>query len=314
MSKAVFAAALAACVWIVQANGQPGPHRSAGPPDPGADLITLAVGDVSLTVDVNMGARIVSFKIGSQEVLSPNTVNRQFFGSSLWLSPEGKWNGHGVIDRAPYRMKGHEAMSLELHSQPDNRRGFLVTKYFQGLSQDTAIQIRYTIKNIADSVQEVAPWEVTRVPTGGLAFFPKRNPADDPQKNAVYPVPLIVDSSGLIWYPYDSSTEAPQKLFANGGEGWVAYARGGILFIKAFPLIDPSSAAPHEKNVELYVDKAKTYMELENQGRYQRLKPGEELTYSVKWYVRKLPPRIPVTVGNMALVNFVRAIVRNHPL
>lgn len=314
MSKAIFVTALVICSLIGQADGQSARlhHRDGGHSDSVGDLKDITIGDVSLTVDLNMGARIISFKIGSQEVLSPNTVNRQFFGSSLWLSPEGKWKGHGVLDRAAYRVVRDARMTLYLQSQPDAHRGFLVTKYFQGLPRDTVMAIRYTIKNIADSVQEVAPWEVTRVPTGGMAFFPKRNQDDDPQKNAVYPVPLITDSSGMIWYPYDSSTDSPQKLFANGGEGWVAYARQGIIFIKTFPVIDPSSAAPREKNVELYVDKAKTYMELENQGMYQRLKPGEELTYSVKWYVRRLPADMQLTVGNMALVNFVRGIVRNH--
>lgn len=314
MRKTVFMTAMAICALIVQVSRQPA-YAQLSDADRHAhteNLMRMTVGNVSMTVDVNMGARIISFKIGTQEVLSPNTVNRQFYGSSLWLSPEGKWKGHGVLDRAPYQVSRHEKMKLLLQSQPDANHGFLVTKYFQGLPQDTAVLIRYTIKNIADSAQEVAPWEVTRVLTGGLAFFPKRNPDDDPQKNAVYPVPLITDASGLIWYPYDSSTEAPQKLFANGGEGWVAYARQGIIFIKVFPVIDPSAAAPHEKNVELYVNKEKTYIELENQGVYQQLQPGEELTYTVKWFVRKLPVNMPVAVGDMTLVNFVRGIVHTR--
>jgi len=28
------------------------------------------------------------------------------------------------------------------------------------------------IRNISDTVKSVGPWEVTRVPCGGLAFFP----------------------------------------------------------------------------------------------------------------------------------------------
>jgi hypothetical protein len=95
----------------------------------------------------------------------------------------------------------------------------------------------------------------------------------------------------------------------NGGEGWVAYVLNRVLFIKKFPSIMPDQAAPAEKNIEMYVNR-KSYIELENQGVYQKLAPGDSLRYEVKWYARRLPAGLKVETGNQALVNYIRRVVR----
>jgi len=275
-----------------------------------AQSFTLTAKNTSLTIDATTGARIVSLKLDGMEILGSSRIHPRFYGSSLWLSPENKWKGMGPLDAAPYTVESKTALILK--SQPDTIRGFSFTKEFRVSEADTSFIIHYTITNIASAIQEVAPWEVTRVPTGGLAFFP----AGDQPALTKSDLP-VNDRLGIVWYPYDSISKNHQKLFRHGAEGWTAYVKEGIVFIKLYPVIAPGAAAPGEENVEMYANPEKTYIELENQGVYQRLPPNGSLQYEVKWMARRLPAAIGAglnghagtTMDDRALINWVRSLV-----
>jgi hypothetical protein len=214
-----------------------------------------------------------------------------------------------VLNNLAYNVNFFNTFNLRLKSENDILNGFKFSNHFKISDADTSIVIRYVITNIAKDIQEVAPWEVTRVPTGGLVFFPKGITNDVPLTNKIRPLLAVRDVKGIIWYPYDSSQLSPQKLMMDGSEGWLAYVNKGIIFIKKYPVIKPVQAAPGEKNVELYVNKEKTFIELENQGAYQKLLTGDSLSYEVKWYVRRVPENLLNQVGNMKLIEFARSII-----
>jgi len=276
----------------------------------GDNQFKLTASNLTMGIDGNFGARITSFKIGNYEVLAGKEIHPFFYGSTLWLSPEGKWGGHEVLDNGLYTEQSKNGGYLELISEQDTARGFQFTKRFLANEADTSMTVVYTIKNIAEKSQEVAAWEVTRIPTGGLAFIPKRDDADVPMPNKTLALPPTQDEIGIIWYPYDSDTSIHQKLFMQGGDGWMAYVKDGVLFAKSFPIVDKDKFAPGESNVEFYVNRQKTYAELENQGPYQNLGNNESLTYKVKWYIRELPSHIKVEVGNQELINFVEKMLK----
>ena len=279
-----------------------------------AQSFTLTVKNSSLTVDAAAGGRIVSLKFDGQEILGSSRIHPHFYGSSLWLSPENKWKGMGPLDAAPYTVQQSGQTVLRVKSPDDSIRGFSFTKEIRVNEADTSFLIHYTIRNIAAVSQEVAPWEVTRVPTGGLAFFPG---GDQP---ALTKSDLPVrDNLGIVWYPYDSVSKVHQKLFQHGAEGWTAYVKDGIVFIKVYPVISPGTAAPGEENVEMYANPEKTYIELENQGAYLTLPPNSSLQYEVKWMARRLPAAVSLSMGqaglvtgDQVLINWVRSILNKR--
>lgn len=306
MHKKLISIAIISIVCYLPAKGQ----NMATQPAPGDGMFTLNAGNSTMIIDGNIGSRVFSFKLDGIEILGTKDLNQRMYGSTLWLSPEGKWKGQGILDASGYTVDLFNRTDLRLKSQNDTLRGFSFMKEFHVSQADTSIIIKYTMTNISKDMQEVAPWEVTRVPTGGLAFFPKRSPQDNPIANKMYPLLVIRDSIGIIWCPYDSSLVSAQKLFMDGGEGWAAYVRNRVLFIKKFPVIESSQSAPAEKNLEVYVNKQKTYMELENQGVYQKLETGKSLLYEVKWYARRLPVGLNVEIGNKALIEYVRSVIK----
>ena len=275
---------------------------------PADSTYTIKASNITMVINAAVGGRIVSLKIDGEELLTDKNIHPKFYGSTLWLSPEGKWKGQGILDDGLYKVDDFNGKILHLSSAMDTLRGFSFTKRFKAVPKDTAITIHYTITNIADKMQEVSAWEVTRVHTGGIAFYPKGATSALPKTDL--PVKEVDD---IIWYPYDSSKVNHQKLYWFGAEGWEAYVNKGILFIKQFPLIKPDQTAPGEVNAEIYVNKNKTYMELENQGRFTALKHGELLNFEVKWYVRHLPPGIEPVVGNPLLLKYIRSVLKIKP-
>ena len=88
---------------------------------------------------------------------------------------------------------------------------------------------------------------------------------------------------GVAWYQTDEANEN-RKTNADG-KGWLAYAAKGLLLIKKFEDLQPTQPAPDEAEIQVYVNRGKTYIELESQGAYTTLKPKEQLSWTVRWYL-----------------------------
>ena len=88
---------------------------------------------------------------------------------------------------------------------------------------------------------------------------------------------------GAAWYNTD---EANQNRKVNAdGKGWLAYINDGLLLVKKFQDLKAGEPAPDEAEIQVYVNMRKTYIELESQGAYTTLNPGESLSWTVKWYL-----------------------------
>ena len=58
------------------------------------------------------------------------------------------------------------------------------------------------------------------------------------------------------------------------------------MFTKRFADLTPEQPAPGEAEIQVYVNQGKTYIEIENQGAYTALAPGENLSWTVRWYLK----------------------------
>ena len=264
------------------------------------------VADVVMAVNAHFGARIISFRLKDQEILSTPSVHPENYGSTLWLSPQNwKWPPSPVLDVAPYTVTLKKE-TLTLTSGADVQSGCQMSKSIVVNKSDSSYSIKYTITNISDKDKSVAPWEVTRVVAGGLTFFPVGTPGGFSRSNLV-----TEDLNDICWFQYQHElVTGHQKLFRNGAEGWLAHCNHGLIFIKQFPDIGIEQEAPHETEIELYTNKEKTYIELENQGGYKTLRPGESIKWIVKWYLRQIPSPIQIKPGNVDLSQLVRTTVR----
>ena len=67
-----------------------------------------------------------------------------------------------------------------------------------------------------------------------------------------------------------------------------------------------SQPAPGEAEIQVYVNRGKTYIELESQGAYTTLKPHEQLNWTVRWYLR---PVEEAALPSKKLIKMVKDIL-----
>ena len=273
------------------------------------DQYQLKTGDITMTIDISKGGKILSLKHQDREVISQSRFPESF-GSTFWTSPQKEWNWPPVqeYDKMAYSVVERTDQKLSIRSQVSERMKYQIGKTFTTDAKKGAIVVTYSIKNMADATRQVAPWEITRVPNdNGLIFF-------DAPVEAITPAGLMdfKAQSGAVWYNTDE-TNQNRKINADG-HGWLAYLasptggglegwggkeasptggglEGALLLIKQFDDLDASEPAPGEAEIQVYVNRGKSYIELESQGAYTTLAPGQELTWTVRWML------VPVKSG-----------------
>ena len=77
------------------------------------------------------------------------------------------------------------------------------------------------------------------------------------------------------------------------GKGWLAYLSDGLALVKLFDDLTPTQPAPGEAEIQVYVNRGKTYIEIESQGAYTTLQPGEQLSWTVKWKLAPIDDTAP---------------------
>jgi len=239
---------------------------------------SLQNGSVTLTVDVAHGGKILSFRRGDKEVLSqmrwPNS-----FGSTFWTSPQAEWNWPPVpeYDTLPYSATVKDGGILVLEGQV-SKYGYRIRKTFAGDPADGAVVITYSIVNESGEERSVAPWEISRVPNGGAILF-------DAAPEGVTPAGLMPVTFGNGIARLDIDVQNENRKINVDGKGWLAFRDGGLVFLKKFPDIAPAEAAPGEAEIQVYINGRKTFVEIEAQGPYTKLQPGEALDWTVRWYL-----------------------------
>lgn len=248
----------------------------------GDSRYSIRLDSVAMTIDAN-GGKILSFRYGNQESVSqlpwPNA-----FGSTFWTSPQKEWYWPPVpeYDKLPYTVRQTDS-SLIMTSQISRTQQYQITKQFSVDASDQAFVVSYTITNKSPLTRQVAPWEITRVVNdgNGAVFF-------DADLSNITPAGLMNfrAADGAVWYQPDAADQN-RKVNADG-KGWLAFYNHGLLLVKKFQDLDTSQPAPDEAEIQVYVNRGKTYIELESQGAYTALEPGKSLTWTVRWYLRRI--------------------------
>ena len=276
---------------------------------------TLTACQVVFDVNPQVGARISGLTLNGTNIIVPyvastDNADSSLSGSTFWTSPQSAWDGNTSttgdwpapveINKNAYTpsISGNHVI---LTGAANANLGASVTKDLSADAGTCWITLLYTIK--ATKGIQAAPWEITRVPRGGLAFFPSGT--------SMTPGPLAANTTttttpAMVWFN-DASQSATSpsgaKLVADGTGGWLAYALGGNLFIKKFTDVQPSSFAPGEGDVEIYPGSG--YLELEVQGVYTTLTTGGSLPWTTQWRVVAIPSTVTaVEAGNATLATF----------
>jgi hypothetical protein len=270
-------------------------------------IYSIGIGNIILEVDPGTGGRITALRYEGKNFLTGKDAHPDYWGSTLWPSPQKDWGGitPAELDNEPYTVEVKNQV-IKMVSRKDAKFGYVFTKEIFGDRVNNYFSIKYTITNRSDQDRNVAPWEVTRVHTNGLAFYPIGT--GERRGNLAG---FAEDKDGITWFHYqeDKIPANHNKFFADGSEGWVAQLNDDLLFIKKFPAIAADKAAPSESEIEIYTNPGKSYVEIEQQGAYEKLQPGASLTWEVRWFLKKIPVSINRDAGSPELVSYARKIL-----
>jgi hypothetical protein len=268
----------------------------------------LAWDDVRVEIDAATGARVTALRLGGRDLLSGPTADAGNYGSTFWPAPQSAWGWPPLpeIDHAPYRAEVEPA-AIVMRGATSATLGVAVEKRFAADAGRGAVIFDFAIHNRGGAPTRLAPWQITRVPPGGLTLFPTGTGVDPPYP----PSNLAVrETLGVTWYAFAAAAVTDhQKLFADGREGWLAHVDGDALLVKTFAIVPRAAQAPGEAQIEIYATPAHTYVEVEAQGAFETIAPGAALAWRVVWLVRRLPPEIPRAVGSAPLLDFIRGVV-----
>jgi hypothetical protein len=273
------------------------------------DLIVIKQDKLMMKIKPSYGARIVSFQLDGMEVLATSSDSPEQYGSTFWPSPQSQWGWPPLktIDEKPYKFLIFSDQVV-MESDKDSLLGIKVIKTFIPDKKIEAIKIIYEIVNQTDSTIWVAPWEITRVvPHGGIVFYPCTN--EKYMGTNSFQEISLKKINDICYWMYDSKDiNDHHKSFSFGKEGWLAFAKKNLLFIKQFEDLHFTDVAPNEGEIELYANPNKLYIEIEQQGKYLKLEPNQRLKWSVIWSLYRLKEE----ASSYDISDLVREVYRNR--
>lgn len=271
---------------------------------------TLSFGNYYFEVDPAPGGRVSSFKLDGKEILNLVPGDWSEWGSVVFPSPQSTlgWPLPEAFEKQTSAGK-IDSSKIVMTTPVDSKTQFSFVKKYSGSTKDNSITIEYYLNNTTTSPKQAGIWEVTRVKSGGLVFFPKGTGLASGGL-----APLLKENNGIYWMDYDSTkvknTSNP-KAFSDGTEGWIAHvSNSGLVLIKQFIDAPSSSKAPNENEIEIFANNNNVYWTLENQSSYTSIPAKGSKYWKMKWYLRQLPSNIKPTAGNPELVSFVKSIIQ----
>jgi hypothetical protein len=316
-------------VWVFGgacgSSGEPAPSYTPVSATSDGSVYTLTLGDLKMVIDGAKGARITEFSLDGTNVLTGRDLSTTNYGSTYWPSPQSSWCAAGggcwpppaAIDNLPYNGLIDDAtQSIQLGSGEAALEQFpgasvVVTKTFTPVPESGAIDVEYRLINAtplpyvrADVPQpvsvSVAPWQISRVATGGLTFFGEGTGSVSYAADSD-PAFTITASGGTQWYPF-APVSRYSKAFADSS-GWLAHVTPDrLLYLQSYPDIQPADAAPGEAEVEIFTNG--DYVEIEPQGALATLFEGQSLTWTIRWQLRRVPDGTTVAPDSASLAAF----------
>jgi len=258
-----------------------------------------------IEIDPITGGRVTALHLDGGNLLTGPDADAGNYGSTFWPAPQAAWGWPPLaeVDHGPYQaIRARDALVLNGASNPT--LNVSIDKRIAVDRARAAVVFDFSINNHGAVPVQLAPWQITRVPPGGLSFFPTGSGNFAPSNLTVR------EQGGVTWYAYDRAAITDhQKLFADGSEGWLAHVGGGALLVKTFAVVPRAEQAPGEAQIEIYASPAHSYVEVEVQGAYRTIAPGTVLSWRVVWLARKLPTAMVPVAGSGALLAFVRGVV-----
>ncbi len=275
--------------------------------------LTLGNGEVRAVIVPEAGGRVLRYGLHRENILWENAElagksaaelkGRSAGGYQIDIGPELRgMPPHPDLWGGEYAWHIPGPYSARVTSKPDPNAGVQIIKEFRLDPDNGDLGIIQTLKNTSTGTVSYCLWDRTLALHSGFAIIPLNARSRFKNKWAL----RIKDADGK--WQYDGGAQAPRevkviknhlivrcqgpatKVGADSAEGWIAYARGRLLFVKYFPYYPGGNYTDGGCSVEVYFDER--FGELEPLSPEVELKPGESYTFPEKWALIELDEEV----------------------
>ncbi|MDB6024841.1 MAG: hypothetical protein JWM68_1064 [Verrucomicrobiales bacterium] len=259
---------------------------------------------VSIAVTPNVGGRIVSYSLNGDNILFDGAaVGRRNMagGYQCDIGPETLdlpehpvlWSGGNGWQFKPWNVK--------LMSDPDDVTGVEIDKEIT-LEPDTGeLGLTQWIKNISTNDVSYCIWDRTLCKSGGFVFFRLNPESFYPSGWAIHPEfdasfhfekgkyssPHIKNMDGVLVIEANGK---PTQIGADSRDGWIAYVRGDLLFVKYFQVFPKADYTDDANTIEIFFNEQ--VAELQLLSPEVALKPKQNYSFPEKWTLIHLDKRV----------------------
>lgn len=211
-------------------------------------------------------------------------------GHRLWASPEAPGWSYAP-EEAPIEVEWLP-QGVRLRQPPEAPAGIRPEIEATFDPQLPRLTLRHRLQNLGSKPVELAPWAITVMPPGGMAFIPQAAARPDttrllPERRlALWPYTRSDDPRlhlGDGWIAVDSRPPGKFKIGCLNPQGWLAYLRGETLFVKRFTPLADAVFPDFGCNCEVYCDPHG--LELETIAPLAALPPGGSAEHTEIWEI-----------------------------
>lgn len=267
----------------------------------------LSNSQIDLVVTTDVGPRVIRLGfIGAENEFKefPDQVGqtggdtwRSFGGHRLWHAPEHIQRTY-YPDNLPIAVQ-QQAGFTRLIQPVETTTGIQKELDIQ-LSPDSAhVKVIHRLRNTNLWSIELAVWALSVMEMGGVAILPLP-PRGSHSENLVpanslsmwaysdMADPRWTWGRNFIMLRQDPKAENPQKIGAMVPDGWMAYARGGHLFVKKVSYMPGAVYPDLGCSMETFTNDQ--LLEVESLSPVTRLEPGATVEHVEDWYLFKDVP------------------------
>lgn len=262
--------------------------------------LRLTDGKLEVIVTLDVGPRIIRFgRLGGPNLFKEfdDQLGRtsgpewlSFGGHRLWHAPEVEGRTYEPdFEPVPFEWRDEKLTLLPKKEPGTGLRKEIDLRFDRG-----QVQLEHRLFNETCWDLEVAPWCLSVMAPGGIAYVPQEPFV--PHGVEFAPArPLVLWKftdmsdprfgwgSQLLSLRQDDSIGSKQKIGAGNKTGWAAYHWKDQVFLKKFPWHDGATYPDLGCNCELFTMPG--FLEIESLGPLCKLVPGASLSHPERWTI-----------------------------
>ncbi len=270
--------------------------------------LSLSNGDVELIVTLDVGPRIISYKLPDgknvfQEYADQlgKTGEKDWQirgGHRLWIGPEDLTRTYSP-DNGPVK---YEEIDGGVRLLPGRDQEYGTEKQIDVKldAKGTKVTVTHRIMNHNKMAIDLAPWALSVMAPGGIEIIPlpEHKPHPGSPKNAKSPADFAPNATMVLWPFFDfkdprwtmgtkyitlkqDAKKGPTKLGLAHRGGWIGYLNGGTLFVKRFEYEDGKTYPDNGVNFETFTNE--DMLEMESLGPLVNLAWGKTVEHVETW-------------------------------